>query len=66
MELLLSVALNHSVWAAASLQVPSGGLEGEQDDVHVLRVSFVPSHPVVHAVVRGWSGVVPAVLPFQC
>jgi len=33
MEFLLSVALNHSVWAEASLQIPSGKLEGEQDDV---------------------------------
>lgn len=34
MEFLLSVALNHSVWAQASLQIPSGKLEGEQDDVY--------------------------------
>lgn len=33
MEFLLSVVLNHSVWAQASLRIPSGKLEGERDDV---------------------------------
>lgn len=66
MEFLLSVALNHSVWAAASLQIPSGGLEGEQDDVHMLRGS-APSRlclPTLWSML--WSGLVPAALPLQC
>lgn len=49
MEFLLSVALNHSVWAQASLQIPSGKLEGEQDDVYSTPVPQVAQPYFSHA-----------------